>query len=106
MFNNVALDVFIGLVFIYLLYSLLATILQEIIASQLGLRGRMLQRAMRRMLEDGLTENAGFWNATLIGKYISGILNDLIIFFNSSVAGNTLLGRFYNSPSIKYLAQG
>ena len=33
MIDNVALDVVIGLVFIYLLYSLFATILMEIISS-------------------------------------------------------------------------
>jgi hypothetical protein len=53
MFNNVALDVFIGLVFIFLLYSLLVTIIQEIIANLFSLRARMLYKGVRRMLEDG-----------------------------------------------------
>ncbi len=37
MLNSSILDIVIGLIFIYLLYSLLATILQEIIASQFSL---------------------------------------------------------------------
>jgi hypothetical protein len=52
MFNNVALDVFIGLVFIFLLYSLLATIIQEIFANIFSLRARMLYKGIKRMLED------------------------------------------------------
>src|SRR5665647_1653992 len=52
MFNSVVLDVVIGLVFIYLLYSLLATIIQEIIATYLGLRAKMLKKGISRMLDD------------------------------------------------------
>lgn len=52
MTGSVAIDVVLGLVFIYLLYSLLATILCEIISVHLGLRARNLQQAIRRMLED------------------------------------------------------
>jgi len=52
MFDNIALDVVIGLVFIYLLYSLLATIVQEIIASTFSLRAKKLKQAIGRMLED------------------------------------------------------
>jgi len=54
MFNNAALDVVIGLVFIYLLYSLLGTLLQEIVAANIGLRGFVLRMALRRMLDDNV----------------------------------------------------
>lgn len=47
MLNNVALDASIGLVFIYLLYSLLVTIIAELIATKLGLRARNLREANR-----------------------------------------------------------
>jgi hypothetical protein len=57
MFNNAALDVVIGLVFVYLLYSLLGTLLQEIVATNIGLRGRILKMAIRRMLDDGATKS-------------------------------------------------
>ncbi|MCW3104130.1 MAG: hypothetical protein JWO09_2570 [Bacteroidetes bacterium] len=53
MFNSVALNVVISLVFIYLLYSLLATIIQEVIATNLGLRGKILKKGISRMLDDG-----------------------------------------------------
>jgi len=52
MFNNVALDVVIGLVFVYLLYSLLGTFIEEFIATNIGLRGWVLEKAIKRMLDD------------------------------------------------------
>lgn len=52
MFDNVVLNIFIGLIFIFLLYSLLASILQELFASWCSLRSKMLQKALRRMLLD------------------------------------------------------
>ncbi|SHG44876.1 hypothetical protein SAMN04488109_0321 [Chryseolinea serpens] len=53
MTGSVALDIVISLVFIYLLYSLLATILQEILAAQIiRLRAGMLKKALTRMLDD------------------------------------------------------
>ncbi len=52
MFNSSVLDVVIGLVFIYLLYSLLATIIQEIVATKLSYRAKFLEKAIMRMLED------------------------------------------------------
>ncbi|WP_315821424.1 hypothetical protein [Paraflavitalea speifideaquila] len=57
MFNNAALDVVIGLVFVYLLYSLLGTLLQEIVATNIGLRGIILKMAIRRMLDDGAAKS-------------------------------------------------
>lgn len=52
MFNSVVLNVVIGLVFIYLLYSLLATIIQEIIASNMDFHAEMLKKGISRMLDD------------------------------------------------------
>ena len=52
MFSNVALDVVIGLVFIYLLYSLLATVMSEIFATAFKLKALNLREAIGRMLED------------------------------------------------------
>ncbi|HTN05382.1 hypothetical protein [Agriterribacter sp.] len=52
MFSNVALDVVIGLVFIYLLYSLLATVLSEVFATAFKLKALNLREAIGRMLED------------------------------------------------------
>jgi hypothetical protein len=56
MFNSGVLNIVIGLVFIFLLYSLLATIIQEIIATWLGLRAKVLQQGISRMLDDDLVK--------------------------------------------------
>jgi len=52
MFGSTTLDVVTGLVFIYLLYSLLTTTIQEGIASLLRLRAKMLVTGIKRMLND------------------------------------------------------
>jgi hypothetical protein len=98
MFNNVALDVFIGLVFVFLLYSLLATILQEMISTKLAFRSKVLEKAIIRMLEDGKATTAnGFWSrlksfAHLIGK--PNLLKD-----------KTITPWFYAHPLIRYLGE-
>lgn len=98
MFNNVVLDVFIGLVFIYLLYSLLATILQEIIANQLAFRSKVLEKAILRMLEDGQTTGSNsFWDRVKSYGHLFGKPNLLI--------GKTISPWFYAHPLIKYLGE-
>ncbi|HVO72833.1 MAG TPA: hypothetical protein VMT35_02320 [Ignavibacteriaceae bacterium] len=52
MFDNVVLQVMIGLSFIYVLYSLFTTIINEMIASLFSLRARTLGKALKRMLTD------------------------------------------------------
>ena len=52
MFNSTAIEVVIGLVFIYILYSLLVTIITELIAGVLNQKGRILKKGVKRMLDD------------------------------------------------------
>lgn len=87
MFNNIVLDIVIGLVFIYLLYSLLATLLQEILTVLIGLRASVLAMAIRRMLDDQL-EIGG-------NKKNKG---------ESQSANEGVSRAFYGHPLIKYLA--
>jgi hypothetical protein len=94
MFNSVVLEVVIGLVFIYLLYSLLATIIQEIIATNFGFRAKILERAIIRMLEDGY-------------KFRFRIHSIIDLFrqrkrTEAKVSPTTL---FYRHPLIRYLAE-
>jgi hypothetical protein len=89
MFNSVALDIVIGLVFIYLLYSLLATILSELIATGLGLRARNLKEAVDRMLND---EKPLKWWRRLV---------DTLNLTKSPK--NPVVNAFYENPEIKYL---
>jgi hypothetical protein len=98
MFNNTALDVVIGLVFIYLLYSLLASIVQEIIATQLAFRSKVLEKAILRMLEDGkitaryplFDRVKAFWQ---------------MIFRVNRLKDKKFAANFYGHPLIKYLAE-
>lgn len=91
MFNNTALDIFIGLIFVYLLYSLLATVLAEIIATTIGLRAKNLREAVDRMLSDDDGQNRGFWNRLW---YSLNIIKK---------AKSLMVKNFYNQPEIKYL---
>jgi hypothetical protein len=98
MFNNTALDVFIGIVFIFLLYSLLATIMQEIIATRFAFRSKVLEKAILRMLEDGIT-NSPFAYA----DRIKGMLH--IFGLKNLLEGKTVAPWFYAHPLIKYLGE-
>ena len=94
MFNSQVLDVVIGLVFIYLLYSLLVTIIQEMIATVFKFRAKILQRAIIRMLEDDDQFKARF----------SGVTN--LFRTNGKISGkDTLSYDFYNHPLIKFLGE-
>jgi len=94
MFNNVALDVVIGLAFIFLLYSLLATIIQEIIATKLAFRAKVLEKGILRMLEEGHTKSRSWINDFIHLLNNSGSLND-----------KRIAAWFYAHPSVKYLGE-
>lgn len=91
MLDNVALNLVIGLIFIYLLYSLFATILSEIIATKLGLRARNLKEGIDRMLNDDETDKNGFWWR---------FWDSLKLMKNPK---NQRIEKFYSNPEIKYL---
>ena len=59
MFSSAAIEVVIGLVFIYILYSLLVTIITELIATIFKQRGNILQKGLKRMLDDDPKEEKG-----------------------------------------------
>jgi len=89
MFDSVALNVVIGLIFIYLLYSLLATVLSEIIATKVGLRARNLKEAVDRMLNDEKPAN-----------FFLRLWDSLLILKNPDEG---ITKEFYDHPEIKYL---
>ncbi|MEM1258832.1 MAG: hypothetical protein AAGH81_09895 [Bacteroidota bacterium] len=99
MTGSVALDVVIGLIFIFLLYSLLASILQEMIANFIGLRARNLRHGISRMLKDGpKASNNIVYRVTSDSKER--------IKRNFVGDGDNLVETFYRQPVIKYLASG
>jgi len=94
MTNIIVLDVVIGLVFIYLLYSLLATILQELLSTLFSFRSKLLERAIFRMLEDEKDFYKKFGSLKALFKKPDKVEK------TKSVAG-----QFYNHPTIKYLGE-
>lgn len=73
MTGSIALDIVVGLMFVYLLYSLLATILQEIVSTLFDLRSGHLKEAIKRMLDDDTktdTFSESFYSAPII-KYFA-----------------------------------
>lgn len=82
------LDVFISLVFIYLLYSLFAMTIIEFITTFFGSRSKNLQTGIDRLLADD--EQSSNWNHTFLNLFYSFSTNKLTQFF-------------YQHPSIKYL---
>jgi len=94
MLNSSILDIVIGLIFIYLLYSLLATIIQEIIASQFSFRAKILERAVFRMLED---EN----------KFASKFRSVSYLFKKTGNGGskNSMTYEYYKHPLILFLGE-
>jgi hypothetical protein len=94
----VAIDVTIGLIFVYLLYSLFATIICEIIANYLGLRARNLRESIIRLLEDELAGSD--WK--MLNIFYS-LKMGLIHLFRKP--GGGLVSKFYEQPTIKYLAR-
>src|SRR4051794_32539441 len=110
MFDNVAFEVVIGLVFIYLLYSLLITIIGEIISTACGIRQRLLRIAIERMFNDGYytkKERAQKKHTNIIKSMclsVKGWARKVLLYepkeFKASFAG-----RFYEYPAIKYLGR-
>ena len=110
MTGNTALDVAIGLIFVFLLYSLLASIIAEIIASFLGLRARNLRTGIERLLDEdkkGTIPHLGI-KIVILDKLIDYV-NDLLAVFgtiNRKKSDTSTLAKFYNEPAIKYLGNG
>ncbi len=103
MLNNVVLDVVIGLLFLFLIYSLLATIIVELFTTLIGLRARNLKEAINRMLTDEQPVNRykGLKQADLvIDRFLRRLGDSLLLMKNPS---NAVIDRFYDNPEIKYL---
>jgi hypothetical protein len=91
MFGLEILDVVIGLTFVYLLLSLLATALNEYVSALMNLRGKELARGLGRLLDD-LDEKQALRKAfDGVGPALTG-------------ATATLTERFYNHRLIRPLA--
>lgn len=65
MFNNAVLDIAIGLVLMYLVLSLMGTVINEFISTAISLRSRTLKSAIQRLLDDSKL-HAAFYDHGLI----------------------------------------
>jgi hypothetical protein len=92
MTGSSVLDVVIGLAFIYLLYSLFATTIQEFIATYMSFRSQILEIAIHRMLED---DNPSEGWAGGITSFLFGKVNSTSLLSNA----------FYQHPLIKFLGE-
>ena len=90
----VVFDVFIGLIFVYFLYSLLVSILAELFSTWIGMRARILRQGIDNFLNDKKPKKEGFvaW------------LHDIFL-VEHVLFRFTNAGKFYNEPTIKYLAK-
>jgi hypothetical protein len=106
MSTSVVIDVTIGLILIYLLYSLLATAVQEASSSFFAFRARILAKGIERMLNDEpSTLRETFEHSFGSLRKFFEWLKALFIYTN--VKGrNTLADRFYHEPLIKYQGAG
>lgn len=104
MSNFIVLDVVIGLVFIYLLYSLLATIIQELLATLFSFRSKLLERAICRMLDDDIVFDQRFSSFNDLFKKRS--VTDTSITSTNTAVPPTNSGLFFKHPLMTYLTEG
>jgi len=91
------LDVFIGLIFLYLLYSLFATIILELINNFLKLRALNVTYVLKRMLFDEKKPSS-----------LKNMFNPILGFAGliTNVDNKELYKKFVRQPAIKYLGNG
>lgn len=130
MFDSIVLDVVVSLVFIYLLYSLLATILGEIFSSTVNLRARILWLSINRMLQDDNSGKVSWWKKMDAPSYskdpfwffvvkvllwmlylVYGLFYFVLIkapywlIMFDKRHDNSLAEKFFETPGIKYLSK-
>jgi len=67
MINNAALDVAIGVTLMYLMLSLLCTVVNEFIATQLDLRAKTLATALNQLIDSDVVRNAFYDHGMIAG---------------------------------------
>jgi hypothetical protein len=92
MFQNAFIDISIGLVLMYLMLSLVCTVVNEFIATQLKLRAASLEAGLKQLLDDPVMRDA-FYNHGLI----DGVSNAV-------TRGQETLSSSFNSLSSKVAA--
>ncbi|MEO5907106.1 MAG: hypothetical protein ABIQ11_10290, partial [Saprospiraceae bacterium] len=102
MFNFALLDVAIGLIFIFLVYSLLATSVNEVLATLFSLRARMLRMAIADRM---LSETKRHHPFVSIARGFFSFFSEIIYFFTGRPekpnSKKKIGDRFFEHPLIK-----
>lgn len=102
MLGSPVFNVALGLMFVFLLYSLMATTVMELLASFFGLRARLLRTTIYRMLNDDKAEKA-----LTIKRVKQGVISFICFFLPPRWKWfrpeQSFAWAFYNMPGIKYL---
>jgi len=102
MFNFALLDVAIGLIFIFLVYSLLATSINEVVATLFSLRARMLKTAIRDRM---LSETKKHHPMVSIGRGFLAFCSEILFFIigrpDQPNSRKKIGDWFYEHPLIK-----
>jgi hypothetical protein len=101
MINSPVLDTAIGLVFIFLLYSLLATSISEAIATLFSLRARMLKRGIIDGMLSNTKHEKWIWLSTFKSWFESIKELGILIIGYKPIKENKLGDKIYNHPIIK-----
>jgi hypothetical protein len=94
--NTTALDIAVGLILVYFIYSLLVSIIGEMFASWLGIRERLLRQGLASILNDRLPSS--------IYSDFAKWFKDVFIIEPADFKYTTA-GRFYQEPTIRVLAK-
>jgi hypothetical protein len=94
MFGFEVLDIVIGLMFVYLLLSLLATALNEYLSALMNLRGKELARGLSELLDDVDEKGA-------VKRALDGLAPDPV---KTTTIADSLTERLYNHRLIRPLA--
>ena len=105
MFNSPILEVAIGLFFIFLLYSLLATALREMVAGLLDQRAVTLYNGIRSMLTDTDEEKGKLMLLFNWARKRVRSLSYWFIHLLNNKPKDTLYDKFYSHPIIKNYGQ-
>jgi hypothetical protein len=71
MFDNIAIDIAIGLILMYLVLSLVCTVINEFIATQLDLRAKSLAAGLAALIDDEKVRNAFYDHGVISGTQVA-----------------------------------
>src|SRR5580704_11617069 len=100
---NAALDIAIGLVLMYLVLSLMGTVINEYIATLLKLRATTLRDALKQILDNGAL-HADFYNHGLIDS-AKATTGDQVSYLSGQTFASALLGSLDPTKALPDFAQ-